>query len=86
LEAIVAIVNPSKRAANLSLNAKVLDRARELGMNISQTVDELLAKEVQRRHWAQWNQENAAAVAAYNERVERDGLPLERYRGFARGE
>ena len=31
-----------KRPTNLSLTAKVLDTARELGMNISQTVDELL--------------------------------------------
>ena len=33
-----------KRATNLTLNAKVLDMARELGMNLSQTVDGLLAK------------------------------------------
>lgn len=82
----MAIINTPKRAANLSLNAEVLDRARELGMNISQTVDELLAKEVQRRYWERWNTDNEAAIAAYNERVERDGLPLARYRSFAKGE
>ncbi|TDP74918.1 type II toxin-antitoxin system CcdA family antitoxin [Roseateles toxinivorans] len=82
----MAIVNTAKRAANLSLNAEVLDRARELGMNISQTVDELLAKEVQRRYWERWNTDNEAAITAYNERVEREGLPLARYRSFAKGE
>ena len=74
-----------KRATNLSLNAKVLDMARELGMNVSQTVDALLAEEVQRRYWARWNEDNKEAIAAYNARVEREGLPLAKYRSFAKG-
>ena len=39
-----------KRPVNLSLNAKVLDTARELGMNLSATVDALLADEIGRAH------------------------------------
>ena len=74
-----------KRATNLTLNAKVLDMARELGMNLSQTVDGLLAEEVRRRYWERWNEENTAAISAYNERIERDGLPLAKYRTFAKG-
>ncbi len=74
-----------KRATNLTLNAKVLDMARELGMNISQTVDTLLAEEVQRRYWARWNEDNKEAIAAYNARIEREGLPLAKYRSFAKG-
>jgi antitoxin CcdA len=62
-----------KRATNLSLSTKTLDAARELGMNLSQTVDELLAAEVQRRYWARWNEDNKAAIEAYNERIEREG-------------
>lgn len=73
-----------KRPTNLSLNAKVLDAARELGINVSQTVDELLAAEVKRRYWMRWNEENREAIEAYNTRIEREGLPLERYRSFAR--
>ena len=74
-----------KRATNLTLNAKVLDMARELGMNLSQTVDGLLAEEVRRRYWERWNEENKAAISAYNERIERDGLTLAKYRTFAKG-
>jgi len=77
--------NAAKRPTNLTLNAKVLDMARELGMNLSQTVDGLLAEEVRRRYWERWNEENKAAITAYNERVERDGLPLAKYRSFAKG-
>ncbi len=73
-----------KRPTNLSLNAKVLDAARELGMNLSQTVDALLADEVRRRYWQRWNEENKAAVEHYNQRVAREGLPLAKYRTFAK--
>lgn len=74
-----------KRATNLSLNAKVLDAARELGMNLSQTVDALLAEEVRKRYWARWNEDNREAVEHYNRRVEREGLPLAKYRSFMKG-
>ena len=76
--------NAPKRPTNLSLNAKVLEMARDLGMNVSQTVDALLTEEVRRRYWERWNEQNRDAVAAYNERVARDGLPLARYRTFVK--
>ena len=71
-----------KKATNLSLNARVLEMARELGMNISQTVDGLLTKEVERRYWAQWNERNKDAIDAYNARIAKYGLPLAKYRTF----
>ena len=74
-----------KRATNLSLNAKVLDAARELGMNLSQTVDALLTEEVRKRYWERWNVENKEAIEHYNQRIEREGLPLAKYRTFAKG-
>ncbi len=74
-----------KRATNLTLNVKILDMARELGMNLSQTVDALLAAEVRRRYWERWNDENKEAVAAYNARIEKGGLPLAKYRTFMKG-
>jgi len=73
-----------KKATNLSLNSKVLEVAREMGMNISQTVDALLADEVKRRYWEQWNERNKKAIAAYNTRIATHGLPLAKYRSFAK--
>lgn len=73
-----------KKATNLSLNSKVLEMARELGMNLSQTVDMLLAEEVKRRYWEKWRDDNKEAFAAYNERIRREGLPLARHRTFGR--
>ncbi len=73
-----------KKPTNLSLNSKVLEVARDLGMNVSQTVDVLLAEEVRRRYWEKWQEENQEAIAEYNERIAKYGLPLAKYRSFAR--
>lgn len=62
-----------KRPTNLSLNSKVLDLAKELGINLSQTVDALLEEEVRRRLREQWLERNRAAIEAYNARIEREG-------------
>ncbi len=66
--------NVHKRATNLTLSGSVLDAARELGINISQTVDTLLAQEVRRLSVARWVAENQQTVDAYNRRVDERGL------------
>ena len=77
--------NASKKACNLTLSAETLEQARALGMNVSQTVDRLLGEEVRRRRWERWNEDNKDAVAAYNARIGKEGLPLARYRTFLKG-
>ena len=67
-----------KRAINLSLNSKVLEMAKDMGMNISQTVDELLTEAVLKRYEAEWQVNNKAAIEQYNERIARDGTFAER--------
>ena len=71
-----------KKPVNLSLNAEVLAMARELDMNVSRTVDALLAQEVKRQYWARWQAQNLDAIASYNARSEQEGLPLDAYRSF----
>lgn len=77
--------SPSKRPVNLSLDAQLVERAKALGMNVSGTVEALLAAEVERVYWQRWNDDNREAIAHYNARVAREGLPLVRHRSFARG-
>jgi antitoxin CcdA len=72
--------NAPKRAINLSLNAEVVNTAKGLGMNISHTVDELLTKEVLRVYLERWNDDNRAAIEAYNARIEREGTFSQRIR------
>jgi hypothetical protein len=50
-----------------------------------QGADGLPAEKARSCRWARWNDENAAAIRTYNERIERDGLPLAKYRSFASG-
>ena len=71
-----------KKPTNLTLNTRVLEVARDMGMNISQTVDELLAAEVQRRYWERWNEDNKQSIAEYNARIASEDLPLAKYRTF----
>ncbi len=73
-----------KKATNLTLNSKVLEMAREMGMNVSQTVDTLLAEEVKRRYWAKWNEDNKEALDAHNRLIEKFGLPLAKYRTWGK--
>lgn len=73
-----------KRPVNLSINAHTLELAKELGMNLSKTVDTFLTAEVQRRYWEQWNERNKDAVEAYNTRIAKYGLPLSKYRTFGK--
>ena len=72
----------AKRPVNLTINAKTLDMARDLGMNLSQTADRFLTAEVHRRYWERWNEDNKTAIDAYNKRIEQEGLPLAKYRSF----
>ncbi len=51
--------NAPKKPTDLSLNSKVLKIARQLNINLSQTVDALLADEVERLYW-----ENGAMTIA----------------------
>jgi antitoxin CcdA len=74
----------ARRPTNLTLDPKVLEMARELGLNISQTVNTLLAEEVKRLYWEKWKDENKDAVEAYNARVRKHGIWGAKYRTFAR--
>ena len=73
-----------KRATNLTLNARLLDLAKALDINLSATVDRLLAEEVRRLYRDQWLVRNREAVDEYNARIERDGHFSDRYRNFLR--
>ena len=72
----------AKRAANLSVNAELLDQARALDINLSATLEKALEAEVRARLREQWLAENREAIAAYNRRLERDGVWSDGLRGF----
>ena len=72
----------AKRPANLSVNSELLTQARELGINLSATLEEALAAEVRHKQRELWLAENQEAIAAYNEHVARHGVWSDGRRGF----
>ena len=75
-------ISAPKKATNLSINSDLLRQAKELNINLSQTLEQSLSEVVREAKQKRWLAENKDAIAAYNEGIERDGLPLEQYRTF----
>lgn len=71
-----------KKATNLSINSDLLRQAKELNINLSQQVEGYLSDLVRKTKEQQWLAENADAIAAYNERIEKDGVFSEGLRRF----
>lgn len=73
-----------KKAANLSVRVDLLEEARALGINLSQTLEKALTAEVKKAKEAAWLEENRAAIEAYNREVEEHGLFSDGFRSFMR--
>jgi antitoxin CcdA len=65
-----------KKAVNLSIDADVLQAARQYGLNLSATLEQALAEETARR----WLAENRDSIEAYNEEVRAHGVWSEGWR------
>lgn len=70
-----------RKAVNLTADAKLVEAAKSMGMNLSQVFEDGLRKvvleEVQRR----WEEENREAIDEHNARVEREGILGMKVRG-----
>ena len=72
----------NKRATNLTIDPVLLDEARALNINLSATFEASLRDAVRKQKAAKWLEENRAALDGYNDWIEKNGLPLEKYRQF----
>ena len=72
----------SRRAANLSIDAAVIEKARSLKINLSRAAEDGVRRAISREEAKQWAEENADVIRGSNEYVEKFGLPLEKYRVF----
>jgi len=73
---------PFRRPTNVSLDARLVEEAKALGINVSRASEEGLAREVKAERERRFKEENAEAFEAWNRFVEKNGLPLERFRQF----
>lgn len=71
-----------RRPTNVPLDEKLVDEARELGIDLSHACEAGLTAEIKTAGQQQWIEENRDAIRDWNEWVARNGLPLEKYRQF----
>lgn len=63
-----------KRAVNLFVEVELLEEARRLRINISETLERRLRAIVKAEQERRWLEENREAIEAYNRRVAEHGL------------
>lgn len=71
-----------RRATNVSLDTKLVERAKEFGINVSRACEAGLAAEVSAERARLWQEENREAIDAYNSWIEQNGIPLAEHRMF----
>jgi antitoxin CcdA len=75
-------IDKPKKPTNVSLDSELVEQAKLLGINLSQSCEEGLRKEVSKALSEQWLRENKSALDWSNDYVEKHGLPLAKYRMF----
>lgn len=71
-----------RKPANLSLDAALIEEAREFDINLSQAAEAGVREAVKTAKAEAWKRENAEALEGYNDWIEKNGLPLAKYRMF----
>lgn len=72
----------AKKPMRLRVNSDLLERARELGVDLATTLEDALAQEVHRRQRETWLKENREAIETYNDLVAQQGVFSTGLRGF----
>ena len=75
-------VDAPKKRTNVSVNEDLVRIAKAYGLNVSGITEAALAEAVRRRAAQEWRAENAAAISAYNRRVESRGTFSDSLRRF----
>jgi antitoxin CcdA len=73
---------PRKKAVNVSINRELLDRARTGDINLSTILEDALEQKLRQQARELWLTENRAAIDAYNEQVETQGIFSDGLRTF----
>ncbi len=71
-----------KKATNLTINADLLKKAKELKINLSKSFETFLDSLIREREEKKWHEENRSAVDEYNDRIEKKGAFSDTIRSF----
>jgi antitoxin CcdA len=70
----------AKKAVNLSIDAELAAEAKAAGTNMSALLEKALSGELREHRWQKWREENRAALGAYDDHIEKDGLWADEFR------
>lgn len=71
-----------KRAANLSINSDLLNKARALNINLSATLEESLITIIKAKQQQAWLAQNQQAIDGYNQQADEHGVFADSLRVF----
>jgi len=71
-----------KKAVNLRINQQLIDEAKAMKINLSQTLETSLIEILREKQKEAWLQDNQEAVASYNQRIEENGVFSDGLRQF----
>lgn len=81
-DALVEARYANKTPVNLSINLRLLAAAKQLGINLSETLERELTAILLQQARERWQAENSEAIEAHNQFVERHGLWSDGLRQF----
>jgi antitoxin CcdA len=73
-------MNAVRQPANLSIDSKLMKETKGLDVNVSRAAEAGIAEAVAAEKARLWKLENRATIEAWNEYVEKHGIPLEEHR------
>jgi antitoxin CcdA len=74
--------NAPKKPTNLSINSDLLRKAKELDINLSAALEQVLAEQLKVKQTQEWLENNKQAIASYNKSVEESGVFSDGIRSF----
>ena len=77
-----SVPKSQRKSVNISIESRLIQEAKELGINISRAAEESIEKAVSEEKSRRWLLENKEAIENWNEYVLKNGLPLAKYRQF----
>lgn len=75
-------LNAIRQPANLSIDSNLMREAKGLDVNVSRAAEAGIAEAVAAEKTRLWKLENRATMDAWNDYIEKSGIPLEEHRQF----
>jgi antitoxin CcdA len=76
------VASGKRKSVNLSIDTGIVAAAREAGVNLSQVSEAAIRAATKVEQDRRWQEEKRELIEANNAWVEKNGLPLEKYRMF----